>query len=404
MKRNVLAVALLFSLFSSHLIASDGDLPVGLGAYSKGMGGVGIALPQDALIGAVNPAGTGWIGNRIDTVVGYGKYNQQAKIRKNHFGSNRTFHSRPDIFLSESGYNMQLTPCLSWGLALWGRGNDVDYGRRIRALGRKKVTGGFLHYIATPTLAWKINCNHTIGIGFNFNIGRFHMKGIENFEKFSIEPKHVSHRKAVYEPGVAFKIGWMGQLTSCLTAGITYETTNFYRKFKKFRGYIPDHANGDLPQRVGAGFAYRLGQWVFASDLYGIFWKERKFYGNKFNHHEFGSKHGPGLGWKNQLVYKLGVAYDFNNCWTLRTGVSLGSRLISSRETFNNIPFNLLARNHWTLGATWKRSCHDFTAAFVYGFANEVKGRCSIPQTFGGGRASLKASSYLFALGYGRYF
>ncbi len=46
--------------------ATDGYFSEGYGVKSQSMGGVGIALPQDALAAASNPAGMALIGDRID--------------------------------------------------------------------------------------------------------------------------------------------------------------------------------------------------------------------------------------------------------------------------------------------------------------------------------------------------
>jgi len=44
---------------SAEANATDGYFAHGYGVKSQGMGGVGIALPQDALAAAANPAGMG---------------------------------------------------------------------------------------------------------------------------------------------------------------------------------------------------------------------------------------------------------------------------------------------------------------------------------------------------------
>ena len=46
--------------------ATDGYFQPGYSVKANGMGGVGIALPQDALAAATNPAGMALIGNRVD--------------------------------------------------------------------------------------------------------------------------------------------------------------------------------------------------------------------------------------------------------------------------------------------------------------------------------------------------
>ena len=46
--------------------ARVGTWDVGPGAKAKGMGGVAVALPQDAYIGELNPAGAVWVEDRWD--------------------------------------------------------------------------------------------------------------------------------------------------------------------------------------------------------------------------------------------------------------------------------------------------------------------------------------------------
>ena len=54
------------ALFSSMAQATNGYLMDGYGVQSLGIAGVGVALLQDAVAAATNPAGTALIGNRFD--------------------------------------------------------------------------------------------------------------------------------------------------------------------------------------------------------------------------------------------------------------------------------------------------------------------------------------------------
>ena len=47
-------------------LATTGYFALGYGVKSAGMGGVGIALPQDGLAAATNPAGTAFVSDRVD--------------------------------------------------------------------------------------------------------------------------------------------------------------------------------------------------------------------------------------------------------------------------------------------------------------------------------------------------
>ena len=56
-----IAVSLATSL---PALATNGTMPHGYGIKAQGMGGASIALPQDALAAANNPAGMAFVGNR----------------------------------------------------------------------------------------------------------------------------------------------------------------------------------------------------------------------------------------------------------------------------------------------------------------------------------------------------
>lgn len=65
--KKIVATLASFGLIASPLAyATDGYFSDGYGMKSIGMAGVGIALPQDAIAAANNPAGMVMVGDRID--------------------------------------------------------------------------------------------------------------------------------------------------------------------------------------------------------------------------------------------------------------------------------------------------------------------------------------------------
>ena len=46
--------------------ATNGMFLIGYGTKSRGVGGVAIAMPQDSIAGAVNPATISYVGSRVD--------------------------------------------------------------------------------------------------------------------------------------------------------------------------------------------------------------------------------------------------------------------------------------------------------------------------------------------------
>jgi long-chain fatty acid transport protein len=80
MKNKYQLLPLAALLLSTQALATDGYFSHGYGVKSQGMGGVGIALPQDALAAATNPAGMGLIGDRIDFgVTWFRRWDLQSK-------------------------------------------------------------------------------------------------------------------------------------------------------------------------------------------------------------------------------------------------------------------------------------------------------------------------------------
>ena len=71
---------LLAILAVPNAYATDGYFSHGFGIKAQGMGGVGIALPQDALAAATNPAGMGLIGDRIDFGVTWFRPQRETEI------------------------------------------------------------------------------------------------------------------------------------------------------------------------------------------------------------------------------------------------------------------------------------------------------------------------------------
>ena len=61
-----LAGLLTLAAIGQPAIATNGYSPTGFGTINKGMVGAGVALPQDSMTAATNPAGMALVGNRWD--------------------------------------------------------------------------------------------------------------------------------------------------------------------------------------------------------------------------------------------------------------------------------------------------------------------------------------------------
>jgi long-chain fatty acid transport protein len=91
-----------------------------------------------------------------------------------------------------------------------------------------------------------------------------------------------------------------------------------------------------------------------------------------------GSANGPGFGWDDIDVWKIGVEYKYSPQWTLRAGYSNNDNPINGSdmgEAFLNIVAPAVIEDHVTLGFTYTLASGDeVTMAYMHGFENEVSG------------------------------
>lgn len=198
----------------------------------------------------------------------------------------------------------------------------------------------------------------------------------------------------------------MGKLWPGLSAGIAYTSKTWFHRYEKYKGFLPDKGNGNLPAIIMGGLAYEWNcNWVAAFDVHRIYWSHTKGFGNRLTlQHPLGSKNGTGLGWKDQTVYKLGIAYQYTENLTLRAGASLATETVPRNQTINNIIVNLICKDSVSWGFTWAWNCHELTFAYIHSFRYTVHGKHSIPAVQGGGEVDLSSEEDWFGLSYGHVF
>lgn len=124
------------------------------------------------------------------------------------------------------------------------------------------------------------------------------------------------------------------------------------------------------------------------------------------NQTQLGSPNGPGFGWQDVNVLKLGLAYSSDARWTWRAGYNHGSNPIQARDVTFNILAPGVTTDHLTLGFT-HTDAHggQLTAAFVRAFNHSVSGPSLLPAFMGGapaGNETIQLQSNAIGLTYGR--
>ncbi len=402
-------------------LATSGYFATGYGVKSAGMGGVGIALPQDGLAAATNPAGTAFVGDRLDLGLTWFIPKRSAEITGNGFGANGDYDGNDtrNFFIPELGYVKQFSPQLSGGVAIYGNGGmNSDYANNpLAAYGGTGNAGVDLSQLfISPSLAYKITPDHSIGIAVNIAYQRFKAYGIPPmFGMFSQSPSNMSDNGYDSAWGWGGRIGYTGKITPELTIGATYATKTYMGSFDKYQGLFAEQGDFDIPANFGVGVAWKATpELTLAADYMRIQYSGVKSIANPVDNlfpitqfgpaNTFGSNNGPGFGWDDVNVFKLGAAYQMGD-WTLRGGYTYNSQPIPESQTFLNIYAPGVVQNHLSLGATWATSkTGELSFNYIHAFENTVKGSGSIPPAFGGGEVNLTMYQNSFGVAYGWKF
>jgi long-chain fatty acid transport protein len=121
-----------------------------------------------------------------------------------------------------------------------------------------------------------------------------------------------------------------------------------------------------------------------------------------------GAPNGPGFGWRNVDVFKLGVEWQMNPNLTLRAGYNHGTNPIRPADvTFNILAPGVMTR-HYTAGFTYALNPRDeITGAFMYAPRNSVTGASLFNAVMGAGAAgneTIGMKQYSAGLGWTRRF
>lgn len=408
------AVVLPAILAPGLALATNGYLSHATGVKAQGIAGVGIALPQDGLAAATNPAGTAFVGNRLDVGLTWFRPSRGTEISGNGAGLNGSYagNDTRNFYIPEIGYVQQVTPHLAAGVAVYGNGGmNTDYGRNpYRAFGASGPAGVNLEQLfISPSLAWKITEDHAIGLAVNFAYQRFKAEGIQPFAVASASPGDFTNRGSDSATGWGFRLGYTGKLTPDLTVGATWASKTWTGKFDKYQGLFAQEGGFDIPSNFGVGVAWKAtSALVLAADVQRILYSDVKSVGNPignlFAGNAFGTSNGPGFGWQDVTVAKLGVSYDIAD-WTLRAGYSHTTQPIPQDQTFLNILAPGVVQDHLSLGATWNLSrSSELSVAYTHAFKKTVNGSGSIPALYGGGEADIHLSEDIFGIAYGWKF
>ncbi len=375
--------------------ATDGYFSHGYGMRSKGMGGVGVALPLDAMAGANNPAGMAWIGNRVDVGIDWFQPRRNASRFGAAPGLNGSARSDSNDFaVPEVGYNRMLRDDLALGITAYGAGGmNTDYpGGQLNCgagpntanlmCGSGRLGVNLMQLTIAPTLAWKPAAEHSIGVSPLFAFQRLRLMGVQAFDNapgfppFTSSPGNVTNNGYDSSRGIGARVGYLGRFDR-VSVGAVYSSRIHMSEFSKYRGLLAEQGDFDIPARYAIGVAFDATPSVtVAMDLERIHYQNIASVGNpSASPAPLGASNGPGFGWKDVDAVHLGAQWKYSRTLTLRAGYNHATNPV----TANDVTFNILApavvQDHVTLGLSYALSDDtEITGAYMHAFGNTVSG------------------------------
>lgn len=412
--RNLAVILLGVVALASPLAATDGYLADGYGIKQLGMGGAGVALPQDALAAATNPAGMVMIGNRFDLGLSLFRPVRSGTIVGNQLPPgypdvNGTYDASrlKDFLIPELGYNHMLGSNMSLGISLYGNGGmNTSYVTAIPLLGTSRAGVDLQQMFIAPTFAMKLGRRNAFGVSLNIAYQMFKAYGLENFAsaQYSIDPAHMTNRGYDATEGVGVRLGWIGEINKKVSVGATYQSRTYMGKLSLYRGLFAEQGGFDIPSNFAAGISVSPNSTTtVAFDVERILYGQVRAIANPdSNQALLGSNNGPGFGWHNITAPKVGIEHRVSPRLMLRAGYNHSGVPFADTQTFFNLLAPGVVQQHASVGATWALSrTKEISFAYFHAFERTVNGVNSIPPFAGGGNANVRMYEDSVGISYG---
>jgi long-chain fatty acid transport protein len=386
-KSLVLAAAVAAAVAAPGAFATNGYFSHGYGIKAKSVGGAGIAMPQDALAAATNPAGMALVGNKVDFGLDWfspkrATIHQAGSTGVTGIAANTYESSNNNFFIPEFGYNKAISGNSTLGVAVYANGGmNTDYGKIILGGGTTNTYSNLEQLFIAPTWATKSG-DHAFGVSLLLAYQTFEARGLQGFNTHSADSGNLTDKGKDTSTGIGFKLGWTGQISPTVTLGAAYQPRLNMSKFSKYKGLFAEQGDFDIPETIGLGLAVKTTPTTtLAFDVSQIKYGSIKSIANPGTAFPslagtlLGNDNGSGFGWENQTVYKVGVIYQYSPTLQLRAGYNYAKMPFDSKNTYFNILAPATVEQHLTLGATWTlANKSELTVAYMHAFDKTRKG------------------------------
>jgi len=428
----LLAVGSALSLLPATVMATNGYFSHGYGVSNKGQAGAGVAVTQNAMSGATNPAALAKAGNRFDFGIENFTPDRSAQTRDD----NVTYDGNGDssFLIPEFAYNQEINADMTFGVVVYGNGGmNTKYPSITQYSGSPtgSNTGMNMEQLfIVPTFTFKVNPKHSLGVSLNLIRQTFEATGLGGFCGFrgdgTCNPNTgvgvnsaaanagLTDQGGDESTGYGIKVGWVGQLADNFSMGFAYQTESDMQKFDKYNKLFAEQGGFNIPSNWTLGVAFQPASgWNLMFDIQQINYTDVASISNPNDSANLGgtgtgqgflgSDNGLGFGWEDMTVYKLGGEYTVNSNLVLRAGYSKTDQPIGANDTSFNLIAPAVIEEHFTFGMSYTLANKSEISAFAM-YAPEVTVYGNTNTQGSSGNANLTMSQTAFGVGYGWNF
>ncbi len=411
-------------LASAPAWSTAGYFALGYSPEQVAQGGAGVANGDEAMSSALNPAGVAGVGNElslgIQLFAPFREYTGTG-TRLPYAGTVKSGHNY--FLVPNFAYNKVLANGARLNFAAYGNGgmntsypavaNSVCSGFGSSAPGNTGIfcdgkAGVNLNQLfLSVTYADKVG-NLSWGIAPTIAVQQFSARGIGLFGNmgYSADPSNFSSGRVDTSYGIGLRGGIEYAAAPNLRFGMSFQTKMKMSKFKSYAGLFANGGEFDIPAAATIGAAYDVSPDVtLMFDYEHIWYSGVDAVANPFPNGtaKFGAANGPGFGWNDVDVVKLGASWKSSPKMTWRFGYAYSTNPVPSDQVLMNVFAPGVVRHHLSAGGSWKMDDRDtLDFAVLYVPTSNVSG--AVPSSLGGGSVKLSMHQFAASIGWTRKF
>ena len=328
--------------------ATEGYFQNGYGARQKALAGAGVADSRDATAAALNPAGLVHVGTEASIAASL--FSPRREVESPAFGG--TVESGSNYFVVPNlaaSYRFAPNPYVDViGFTVYGNGGMNADWPSYPNFGNGIFGGGKLGVDLQQAL---------ISIAFAKQLGPVAV-GIapilarQQFKARGLSAFGITENDTDVSWGGGVRGGAEISLSPALRIGVAASSRIWTQDFDKYSGLFAERGGFDIPPSLQAGIAFDLTpNLTLLADYKHIWFGSVKSIANpSTNPPPFGADNGPGFGWDDVDVLKLGVEWRTSPDLTLRAGYAYATNAIGERDVQLNILAPAVVQHHITAG------------------------------------------------------